>query len=552
MARVPSTILLACLLAAAGSCAPENRAPPPRIFGAGQTTPQGGGVLRFAVVDDVRNLDPAIGYDEFSIVAEHFLFDTLLGYGSPTADDALELRPQLAERWEVSPDGRRYTFTLREGVTFSDGQPLLAEDFVYAIDRCLDPSVGSPAQQFFTGIVGAEQRLEGKATHTAGLRARDARTLEIELVEPDASFPMVLAMKFATPQKRSHVEAVGEQIRRLPLGTGPFVLVSWKEGDSLTFARNPRYWRKDIPYLDGIVMYLLVPRDVAVLKFLRGELDTVDRLSSDEYLRFAQTPAWAPYLEKTVQMNVYGELMDVTRPPFDDRRVRQAMNYAIRKQDTIKLYNGRAVIAHGILPPGMPGYDPAIAPYPHDPEKARRLLAEAGYPNGFEITYTTTKDEIAEKLAQSMQADLAEVGVRMRIELVTFPTYLDLVGRRRLPFAYTAWFMDFPDPWNFLEVKFHSRMIADENSNNDTGYANPEVDRLLDAARVEQDRDRRLALYRQAERILIEDCPWIFHYHSMTVEVRQPYVMNYRQHPVWTRDYREAWLDEPRRRAAAP
>ena len=205
-----------------------------------------------------------------------------------------------------------------------------------------------------------------------------------------------------------------------------------------------------------------------------------------------------------------------------------------------------------MLPPLMPGYDPAMKPYPYDPEKAKALLAEAGYPNRFETTYTTLQTEISVKVAQSIQADLAKVGVKVRIQLLTFPAYLTASGRRELPFSYASWLMDFPDPWDFLEVRFHSRMIAAENSNNDTGYANPEVDRLLDEARGELDRTRRLALYHRVEEILYEDCPWIWNVHRLMVEVRQPYVMNYKPHPVWIRDYRRTWLDEPRRRGGAP
>jgi ABC-type transport system substrate-binding protein len=290
-------------------------------------------------------------------------------------------------------------------------------------------------------------------------------------------------------------------------------------------------------------MSLQVYRDVAVLKFLKGELDTLERLSSDQYVRFRNTPAWAPYLQEIPTMNVFGEVMDVTKPPFDDKRVRQAMNYALNKDDTVRLNNGRAVVAHGVLPPLMPGYDPTMRPYPYDPARARALLAAAGYPNGFDVTYTTTKDELAEKIAQSMQADLAAVGVRMQIQLLTFPAFLTAAGKHELPFAFIAWLMDFPDPWDFLEVNFHSKMIIPVNSMNSGNYANPEVDRLLDAGRAEQDRPKRLALYHRVEEILHDDCPWIWHYHAVVVEVIQPYVKGYKYHPVWMRNYRETWLD---------
>jgi ABC-type transport system substrate-binding protein len=137
------------------------------------------------------------------------------------------------------------------------------------------------------------------------------------------------------------------------------------------------------------------------------------------------------------------------------------------------------------------------------------------------------------------------VGVRVHLHHMSFPTYLSAVGRHQLKFAFTAWFMDLPEPWNFMETKFHSRFIAPVNSSNDTSYRNPQLDALLDAARAEPDRDRRLAMYRQAEQILFDDAPWIWHYHSMITEVVQPYVKGYIYHPVYMRNYRETWLDVP-------
>ncbi len=529
------------------ACRGIERVPPPRFEGAGATTPRRGGTLRFSITDDVRNLDPAIAYDEFSQIPTHLIFDTLLDYDSALSADPTALVPELASAWSVSPDGLVYKFTLRPGISYADGTPIVAGDFVYAISRVLDPATASPGGAFFTGITGGQDRLDGKTDTVRGLVAVDDTHLEIHLDKPDASFPLLLAMGFAAPVTKAWVTKQGKRMRDTPLASGPFVLASWSPGERMVFKRNPRYWNPDRPYLDEIQLSLQVSRDVAVLKFLRGELDTVERLSSDQYVRFKASPEWAPYVHAVAGMNVYGELMDVKVPPFDDKRVRQALNYAINKEDSVRVYNGRAVVAHGILPPHMPGYDAGMPPYPYDPEQAKRLLAEAGYPNGFSVTYVTTKDELAEKVAESIQSDLAKVGVKVRIELMTFPTYLTAVGRHEISFAYTGWVMDFPDPWDFLEVKFHSRMITPENSNNDTNYANPEVDRLLDQARAEQNRAKRLALYHQVEEILYDDCPWIWHYHAMVVEVVQPYVKGYKFHVVWQRMYRDTWLDLPRR-----
>jgi len=238
--------------------------------------------------------------------------------------------------------------------------------------------------------------------------------------------------------------------------------------------------------------------------------------------------------------------MNVTKKPFTDRRVRQAMNYAVDKDHDLKLLNGSAVASHGILPPGMFGRDATIAPYPHDPAKARQLLAEAGYPDGFPTTYVVMADDEAERLAGSLQADLAEVGIRVTIEPQAYATYLTTIGLKEdgADFAKSTQLADFPDPINFLDARFTTAAIQDENSNNDAFYSNPDLDTLLAAAHGEPDRDKREAMYHRAERILYDDAPWIWEYHQMMTEVIQPYVAGYGLHPIWFRDYSRAWLDK--------
>jgi ABC-type transport system substrate-binding protein len=526
LAVIASTIAAGC----SGGGGGGDELPDP-LAAAGSATPRRGGTLHLGITDDMRTLDPAIAYDEFSSMAEHLVFDQLVGYARGTAEKPLEIVPMLAESWTISPDGTVYTFTLRPGLVYHDGSRIEPDDFVFAIERLRDPATGSPGAQFFAGV--------------KTVRALDERRLEITLSEADPSFLMIAAMYFGTPYKRSWAAQQGDRLRERPLASGPFVISEWQQGSRMVFERNPRYWNAAAIHLDRIEILLQLDRDVTVLKFLRGELDAVERLSSDKYVRFARSPKWQPYIHRNPGMNAYGELMDCTRPPFDDKRVRQAMNYALSKEDTVRLYNGRAVVSHGIYPPNLPGYDPTLAPYPHDPEKARALLAEAGYPDGFEVVYTTTKDELAEKVAQSIQSDLAQVGVRVKIRLLTFPAYLTAVGRHELQFAFSAWYMDFPDPWNFIEVKFHSRYVTDVNSSNDTGFRNAELDALLDAARRELDPDERIAMYQRAERILHDEAPWIWHYHAQIVEITQPYVRGYEYHPVYLRDYRYAWLDRP-------
>jgi ABC-type transport system substrate-binding protein len=197
-----------------------------------------------------------------------------------------------------------------------------------------------------------------------------------------------------------------------------------------------------------------------------------------------------------------------------------------------------------MVPSGVPGRTDTDMLPEHDPNAARALLAEAGYPDGFSTEYVTIKDDNAEKLAQSLQADLAAIGVRMEITLMSWATYLEATGSRDdAPFSLGSWLQDYPDASNFLDVRFHSRMISELNSNNDSFYVNRELDGLLDAARRESDPGKREAMYRRVERILYDDAPWIWEYHPAVMEVVQPYVKNFVLHPVLVRDFRQVWLD---------
>ncbi|MBA3539083.1 MAG: ABC transporter substrate-binding protein [Deltaproteobacteria bacterium] len=528
---------LALALGLLAACDQGDRGP--RWRPAGNLTPRRGGELRYASKDQVRTLDPAIAYDEVSSFALHPMFDTLLDY----EPDGVGLVERLAARWTLSPDKLVYTFELRDGITYSDGGPIVAGDFEYSLERVLRmPS--SPFGAFLGDVVGAAEVIAGTATDCAGIVATSDRELVIRLARPNTAFKYILAMTFSTPLRRAHVVAAGEDIRRLPLESGPYMLAAWDEGERLVLTRNPHYTIPDRGYLDTITMLENIARDTQFLMFEKGELDTAERLSAPDLLWITSQPAWQPYVRQQPMLNAFGSRMNVRVPPFDSKLVRQALNYALDKQSSVKLLNGTAVVSHGLLPPGLAGRDATLAPYPHDPAKARALLAQAGYPDGFDLDYVVMADEEAEKLAASLQGDLAQVGVRVHIQLMSFATYIGAIGKRDgAPFSKATWIGDYPDATNFLDARFHSRMIADENSTNDSFYANPVLDRLLDDARAETDEAVRAALYRKAEAILHDDAPWIWDYHQLMTEVAQPYVRDGGPHPIWSRDYTRAWLD---------
>jgi ABC-type transport system substrate-binding protein len=480
--------------------------------------PRDASTLRFTTKDELRTLDPAIAYDDLSTWITHALYDTLVDY----APGSTQLIPRLAERWEISPDGRRYHFWLRAGIAYADGRPIVAADFKTSLARTLARQ-DSPFVQYVAAI-----------DHIDVISDRE---LEITLKQPDATFLYVLAMTFATPLRADYTG----DLRTAPLASGPYMLERWDEGQRIVLRKNPHYFDPTRAGVPRIEMLENIPRDTQFLMFEKGEIDAAERLDAADYLWLLEQPAWQPYIHVVPQMNVYGIRMNVRVKPFDDRRVRQALNYALDKQHTVKLLNGAAVPSHGMLPPGMLGRDDSLAPYPHDPAKARALLAEAGYPHGFDVDFVTINDEEAETTAASIQADFAEVGVRVHISILSLPAYMTAIARPDgPPFSLATWAADYPDPTNFLDARFHSRTIG---SSNDSYYANPELDALLDAARVETDPARRVAMYHRAERILYDDAPWVWNYHREMTEVDQPYLQNYTPHPVWGRDYTSARLE---------
>ena len=493
--------------------------------------PTTGNVIRWATNQQVRTLDPDVGNDEVSIYVIHDVYDTLVGYEPSDPDrpgSGLKLVPHLASSWTVSTDHLRYDFTLRDGITYEDGTPIVARDFVTSLERARH--LGRSA---FTSYLGDVDQI----------RAIGDTHVEITLSRPYAGFLYVMAMPFATPIPSSHLDQVGDELRRAPLASGPWRLVAWDEGQTVELAKNPRYWDATRVKLDGQLVLENIPSDTAYLMFEQGELDTVDRLPSPVYVWIQDQPQWKPYIHAAGAMNVYGERMNVRVPPFDDVRVRRALNYAVDKDHIVKLLGGGASVSHGLLPPGMFGRDDSLAPYPYDPAKARALLAEAGYPDGFEMEYVTTKGDDAEKLALSLQADLAAVGVRIKIRLMSFATYLAASGSPDgPPFSIDSWIEDYPDPSDFVDVKFSTASISDENSNNDVFWSDPTLDAMMTTARYEIDESKRADEYKAIERRLWDQAPWIWEYHRRFIEVTQPYVHGYEPHPVWLRDYTDTWV----------
>ena len=508
---------------------------PPLSWPAREPGSQRGGVLRLASDDDVPTLDPALGYDSRSWTFEQHLFETLVGY-----DDASQIVPMLAEHWEISPDGRRYRFTLSAGLKFSDGTPLTAADAVGSLERVLDPRTRSQGAEYYREIRGARAYIDGSAPHVAGLQAPDAVTLVIELATPDPLFLDKLALLFAAVVPAERARQLGDDFTDQPIGSGPFMLREWQRGERLVLARNPHYRRPDRPYLDGIVESVGVNGELEWLQFLSGEVD-VTGIPPADFPAVRRDPAATGQLVRGVILATYYIGLNCQMPPLDDRRVRQALNYAVDKKAVVALLNERGVPAKGIVPPGMPGYESAATGYAYDPTRARALLAEAGRSSGFTTELWTQSDDVHIKIAQMVQRNLSEVGVTMDIKQVTWSAFLESIRQpRTAPLFNLGWSADFPDPSNFLDVLFHSTRT---DANNHSFYANPTLDRLLDDARGLAVGPARLERYREAERILVDDAPVILLYHPITYVMLQPRVHGYTIHPILPSRFTDVWLD---------
>ena len=342
-----------------------------------------------------------------------------------------------------------------------------------------------------------------------------------------------------------------------PVGTGPFMLSGWEGGVRLTFRRNPQYWNVGQPYLDGAVIELSVARHLQFMRFQLAELDqlTTVSLSTMDYVWLHEQSAWRPFITDAPDNSMYGISMNIELPPFDNRHVRRAIAFAIDREGICRSRANRLRPLGGILPPNMPGYDPALPDaQTYDPARARQEMALAGYPNGLpgEFEIWLTEGESGLVYGQLIQADLARIGIRIRLRQTSFAVYLENVERRHaVSIALAAWNQDFPDPSNFIETLFSSRSIQDENSQNNAFYSNSHVDALLDRARVDTHREERLSLYREAERIIVDDAAWAFLFTPVDTHVNQPYVRGFHTSPVYQHAIEHLWLDLPTQRFAA-
>ncbi len=461
-------------------------------------------------------LDPALAGDANSTEIINKIFNGLV-----SLNKEMEVVPELAESWEASEDSLTYTFHLRDNIRFQDGTSITAQDFKYSIERATDPKTGSRvASSYMQDIVGAMDKLAGRASEVSGYQVVDDRTIRITLDAPRAYFLSKLTYHTFDVLDRRNVEQGGGTWWLKPNGSGPFVLEKMDRNE-IVLRANKNYVFGE-PAI-GTVHFTLRGGSPMTM-YEQGELDAVIVPSSYIEQVLDPTNPLSADLVVVPSLDVWYLAFDTQQAPFDDLKVRQAFAHATNKEGIAKVLLQKTVIpAKGILPPEMPGYNENLQGLAYDPETAKTLLAESSYKEGsrlppviFGTSGTDDTDPLAAALTE-MYADI--LGVDIEINQVSWDAFQEDLYNHVFQMFMLGWVADYPDPEDFLDVLFHS-----ESEQNHARYRNPEVDALLEQARGESNHDKRMELYRQAEEMIVHDAPWVPIYHGINYVLVKPYI----------------------------
>jgi peptide/nickel transport system substrate-binding protein len=482
---------------------------------------QPAGTLVVGVVAEPVNLDPAQVTDLNSNRVSRRIAETLVTF----PEESTQIVPGLAESWTISRDGLSYTFKLRKGIRFHDGTPLNAEAVKFSIERQILEShpfnkLGKyPFANFFFGNVKA-------------LVVMDDLTIRFILKEPRASFLAVLTSGAASIVSPTAVRKSGADYALHPVGTGPFRYVSWDRGQRVVLERNPDYWRGPVK-LERVIYRPIVEDQARLTELLTGTLDLIVGVPADFVSQLENNPKLG--LLKQVGAHVWYLGINNQKKPFDDRRVRQALNYAVNKDALVRdVLKGTGAVSRGPVLPGTWGADPGLRAYPYDPERAKKLLAEAGYPSGFSTTMWVPESgsgmQSPVAMATVMQSNLKAVGVNVALQTMEWGAYLAKLRTKEQELFALSWMAGNEDPDMVMYPLLHSTQWT-PNGPNRALYRNEKFDDLLAQARVLTDQGKRAEIYREAQRILVEDAPWVFVDHEIQIAAFSRRVQGFKLHP---------------------
>jgi peptide/nickel transport system substrate-binding protein len=481
-------------------------------------------VFRYNQINSITSLDPAFAKSQNNIWAIDHLYNGLV-----QLDEQLNIRPAIAESWDISEDGKSYQFKLRDDVYFHDndafvdskGRKVTAQDFVYSFNRIISDEVASPGSWIFKGRVVEDQPFI----------AIDDFTFELRLITPFRPILGILTMQYCSVVPKEAIEKYGKEFRSNPVGTGPFKFKNWLENQALFLAKNKNYFEKEgdkqLPYLDAVRVNFIGDRKTAYLELMNEKLDFMSGLESsfvdellttdgnlqpdkEESLQFLKNP-----FLNTEYLGINLQIGD-SNNPLKSRKVRQALNFGFDRNkmlETLRNNVGKAADA-GFVPRGLPSFDnQEVKGYTFNPSQARTLLKEAGFPNGEglpEISLYTNKDY--QDLCTFIARQWEDLGVKVNIEVIESATLRQMMTKGQAQMFRGSWIADYPDAESFFTV-FYSKNPAPPNY---TRFSNQKFDELYEAALKENDNQKRYDLYHQMDRILIEEAPVIFLFYDET------------------------------------
>lgn len=503
-------------------------------------------VFRYNEAANITTLDPAFARDQSIIWATNQLFNGLV-----QLNERLEVEPCIAHRWEISRDGLVYTFHLRRDVFFHNnpvfpgmkGRQVVAGDFVYSFNRVIDPEMASPGAWVFNLVKEAGGRFD--------FNAPDDSTFVVGIKKPFPPFLGILTMQYCSVVPREAVEYFGNEFRRNPVGTGPFIFKTWKEGVKLVLVKNPNYFESEngirLPFLNAVSITFQPDKQSAFLEFIKGKLDFmsgIDPTYKDEVLdrqgrlkhKFSGKIQLTtqPYLNtEYLGINVDSSSNGAKNSPLLKKKLRQAINFAFDRNKMIHyLRNSIGTPGiFGIIPQGLPSFDSSAIYYSYDASKARKLLAEMGFPGGKglpEITLTSTSDYL--DLCKYIQHQVAEQGIELKIEISPPASVKEMKAQAKLPFFRASWIADYPDAENYLSM-FYSKNFCPKGPNY-THFSNTKFDNLYELAMSTVCDSLRYDLYRKMENIIMEEAPVVILYYDQVLRFVQKNVTGIGSNPL--------------------
>ncbi len=505
--------------------------------------PSGPQTITLNLGGEVVTIDPnrASWSNERSVMMQ--VFDGLLAFKPD-----LSLTPMVAKEIPttankgISADGKTYTIELKPNVTWSDGKKVTAKDFEFSIKRMLSPDLASEYASFYFDIVGAEayysatEKTDAEKTtlrNAVGVTAKDDDTLEIKLIDPLPTFVQLLALWPVYPVRQDMIEKYGDKWAQpdatgaMPyyIGNGPFVLKEWVQQDHYIFVPNANYWGTK-PTLTQITYKEITDANVALAAYKNNELDQSGVPGGTEKTT-VQDPVLSKEIVRYPQLTTYAFQFNLTKPPFDNKLLRQALACAVDRAAYVdKVRGGVGKVALSWIPPGMPGYDPELGKeWDFNPTKAKELLTQAGYPNGqglpelkFQIANTGANPTIAAFLQGQLKDNL---GINLTVELMDPKAYSALYNAKQFNWGFTGWGADYPDPDNWLP-----QLYGTGGGNNKTSYSNPQFDALSVQALKELDNTKRLKLWADAQKLVVADVPMLYVFHRETLALKKSWVNN--------------------------